>query len=125
MTFPVISCRATQEQRGFYSCLAETMALAHPVNKASLWKPPDVKDVILFLNSLTEAILAHTVGWQRGRTLCSGRRALCFWDAMSRAVQPGGIAACSVTVISPVGSPAECYGPQVTSQRAIKETAKH
>lgn len=57
------------------------MALAHPVNKASLWKPPDVKDVILFLNSLTEAILAHTVGWQRGRTLCSGRRALCFWDA--------------------------------------------
>lgn len=44
---------------------------------------------------------------------------------MSRAVQPGGIAACSVTVISPVGSPAACYGPQVTSQRAIKETAKH
>jgi len=44
---------------------------------------------------------------------------------MSRDVQPGGIAACSVTVISPVGSPAECYGPQVTSQRAVKETAKH
>lgn len=44
---------------------------------------------------------------------------------MFRAVQPGGAAACSVTVISPGGSPAACCGPQIASQRAIRETAKH